>query len=336
MTGPLALLSRFPARAASVVAVAMVFECGVFTTPQSMAALFAGMAASAGVARYAQGRGLWLLVVLGVLNVWVAFRDPTDTNKWDYIFTFMIWASAAIGAWLLRGRHTAILRAFEEAVRLRTDRGIAVEKAISDERARIARDLHDVVAHAVSLMVIQAAAGRSVLAMDPRRAEGAFDTIELSGQRALGDLRRLLGLLQAGEQEQAETPGLSSLETLVRDANAAGVPCRLTWTGERGGLPDGVDVAAFRVVQESVTNALKHGAHAGLDIDISLSAAGVRVIVLDRATDSDPATRDLLPGAARGLRGMRERVGLYDGTLAAGPETDGWRVEAFFPVPTPT
>ena len=330
MTLPIAVVWARPAGAALLVSAAIVFECGVFTSPQSMAALFAGMSVAAGVARYARGRGLWVLGLLAVLNGWVAFRDPTDTDKWDYLFTLMIWASAAIGGLLLRGRHSAILRAVDEAVRARTEQGLAVQQAIADERSRIARDLHDVVAHAVSLMVIQAAAGRAVGARDPERAARVFDTIEASGQSALGDLRRLLGVLQTGDSAEAQPPGLTAVEDLVAATDAAGLPCRVRWDGDLDDVPDGIDVAAFRVVQESITNALKHGARAGLDITIARSAAGIRVDVLDRAGGTTETSS--LVGSGHGLQGMRERVAMYDGTLAAGPTQGGWRVEAFFPV----
>lgn len=327
---PLAVLPTYPWRAGLVAVVAFTFECVAYTTPQSLAVLFAMLGVAGGMLRYTRRREvLPTLAAIATATVVSALRDPTSSSRWDYLFTFGIWLVAAIGGLLLRGRHEALLRAIDETVRLRTEQGLAVEKAIVDERARIARDLHDVVAHAVSLMVIQAAAGRSVLAREPASAASAFDTIEDSGQRALGDLRRLLGVIASTEGDQAQRPGLSEVEELVQAADAAGLPCRLTWSGEREGVPDGVDVAAFRVVQEGVTNALKHGAHVGLDIAVTRSEAGVRVALLDRFGSEGGAA---LPGAGQGLRGMRERVALYDGTLATGPDTDGWRVEAFFPL----
>jgi signal transduction histidine kinase len=329
-TVPVALVSTRPVPAVATVALAQASDALLFTTPQSLAVMFGALLAAGGAARYAPRRALApLLGLLTVVIVVAALRDPTDDNPYDYFFTFGICATAAAAGFLVRARHAAVLQAVEIVVQERTKYEVGVERALVEERARIARDLHDVVAHAVSLIVIQSAAGRAVAPRDPARASEVFDTIEAAGQRALADLRRLLDVLHADDRDSSRPPGLSALDELVAQTNAAGLPCRVVWSGESHDLPDGVAVAAYRVVQESVTNALKHGARHGVDIHVTRNEAGVRVDVLDQSGEAAPGG---LTGAGRGLQGMRERVGLYDGTLAAGPQQDGWRVEAYFPV----
>jgi signal transduction histidine kinase len=329
-TVPLAALPTHPVETVVVVSLAAGVDALLFSTPQSLAILFGLLFAAGGAARYAPRRALIPLLTLVTLVIVVAaVRDPTDGNPYDYFFTFGICATATICGFLVRNRHQAVVRAIDLAVQQRTEHRLGVERAITEERSRIARDLHDVVAHAVSLMVIQSAAGRAVAQRDPERAAAVFDTIESSGQRALADLRRLLGVLETGEQDDVRPPGLAAVEELVAQTNVAGVSCCVTWAGGRDEVPDGVDVAAYRVIQESITNALKHGARTALDITVTRSEAGIRVDVLDR--DGVPSEPEL-DRAGHGLRGMRERVGMYDGTLAAGPTPEGWRVEAFFPV----
>jgi signal transduction histidine kinase len=328
-TVPVAFFSTQPVPAVTAVALAQALDALLFTTPQSLAVMFGALLAAGAAARYAPRRALVpLLGLLAVMILIAAIRDPTEDSPYDYFFTFGICATAAAAGFVVRARHAAVLQAVEIAVRERTKYQLGVERALVEERARIARDLHDVVAHAVSLIVIQSAAGRAVAPRDPSRAREVFDTIESSGQRALADLRRLLDVLHADDRDSSRPPGLSALDELVAQTNAAGLPCHVVWSGDSDDLPDGVGVAAYRVVQESVTNALKHGARHGVDIHVTRNEAGVRVDVLDRAGET---VGERVPGAGRGLQGMRERVGLYDGTLAAGPQQEGWRVEAYFP-----
>jgi signal transduction histidine kinase len=330
-TVPVAFFPTRPVPAVATVAVAAALDALLFTTPQSLAVMFGSLFAAGAAARYAPRRALApLLALISAMIVVAALRDPTEDSPYNYFFTFGICATAAASGFVVRARHAAVLQAVEIAVRERTEHELGVERALVEERSRIARDLHDVVAHAVSLMVIQAAAGRAVGARDPERAARVFDTIEVSGQSALGDLRRLLGVLQTGDSAEAQPPGLTAVEDLVAATTAAGLSCRVHWAGDLEDVPDGIDVAAFRVVQESITNALKHGARAGLDITITRSDAGIRVDVLDRAGGTTQTSS--IVGSGHGLQGMRERVAMYDGTLAAGPTQGGWRVEAFFPV----
>jgi signal transduction histidine kinase len=215
-------------------------------------------------------------------------------------------------------------------VELRSERRRSAE-ILADERARIARELHDVIAHNVSLMVLQAGAARQVLDTDPERVREPLLTIEATGRQAIGEMRRLLGILRASEDADARTPqpGLARLEDLVAESRAAGVPVDLTRSGRDRPLPAGVDLAAYRIVQEALTNVRKHagpGAAARVAVD-----CGEREITLEVADDG-PGSRGN-GTAGHGLVGMRERAALYGGEVEAATQPGGgFRVAARLPL----
>lgn len=213
------------------------------------------------------------------------------------------------------------------AVRQRrlNDRELELEKAkaaaaIVDERARIARELHDVVAHSISVMVLQARGGRRVLDSDPADARDAFGVIEWTGQQALDEMRRLVGMLRSGDETLplAPQPSLRELGTLVEQVRAAGLPVELTIEGERRDLPPGVDLSAFRIVQEALTNALRHAGPASAQVVLRYRADELELEI----SDDGPGTGEV-PGAGYGLVGMRERVSVYGGELQAGIRPGG-------------
>lgn len=213
----------------------------------------------------------------------------------------------------------------ERAVRLERDREQQSRRAVREERARIARELHDVVAHEMTVMTIQAAAARRVITTNPAQATEALTAIESAGHDALTEMRRLLGLLrhEDGVSDLVPQPGLDRLDGLMEQMEESGLPTSLVIEGEETALPAGVDLSAYRIIQESLTNSLKHG---GPD-----TKAAVRVVyqpdqilveVEDdgRGSAADPATNG---GAGHGLVGMRERMAMLDGSLSAGPRPGG-------------
>ena len=203
--------------------------------------------------------------------------------------------------------------------------------AIAEERARIARELHDVVAHSVSTIVVQAGAER--LAVQAGRNNGTEDVlagIERTGREALGEMRRLLGMLRRDDEEiaLAPQPSLRHVAALVRRTQAAGLPVDVVVEGERVRLPPGVDVSAFRIVQEALTNALKHSGASRAHVVLRYEPDGLEVEVADDGTGG--TTGD---GTGHGLVGMRERVAVYGGELEAGPaDAGGWRLRARLPL----
>jgi signal transduction histidine kinase len=221
------------------------------------------------------------------------------------------------------------------AQRLARERDERARLAVLDERGRVARELHDSVAHAVSVMVLQAGGAEQLLDTEPERARAAVRTIQDVGRDALAQLGTLLGLLQPTDDGPplAPRPGLADLERLLGTVRRAGLPVRLTTLGEPQPLPAAVDGAAYRVIQEALTNALKHSGAAATEVTVRYSAEGVQLDIVDTGPRAPQRAT-----AGHGLAGMRERVGHHGGRLQVGPAMDGpgFAVSAFLPyAPTP-
>jgi signal transduction histidine kinase len=202
-----------------------------------------------------------------------------------------------------------------------------------DERARIARELHDVVASAVSVMVVQTGAARFALERNTSEAVGRLLAVEEAGRSAMSDLRRLLGLLRTGEDEPAEggpPPGLDRLDELIGFLRRAGVDVEVERRGVLEDLPTALDVTAHRVVQEALTNVLKHSAAGCAVVRITGSPDCLVLEVVDDGPARPAASAG--PSTGHGLVGMRERVALFDGRLEVGPSGRGWRVHAELPL----
>jgi signal transduction histidine kinase len=215
---------------------------------------------------------------------------------------------------------------------------LALQHAVAQERARIARELHDVVTHNVSMMVIQAGAARTVLDSSPDDARGALVAVEAGGRAALAELRHVMGLLTpntgddtpGGDGALAPQPGLDNVAALVRSVRDAGVAAELTVHGPSSALPSGVDLAAYRVVQEALTNTMKHAVGARVHVTIDQSPFDVSVSVTDSGGRPSPTAAT---GTGRGLIGLRERLAVYGGTLQNGPSLNGgYLVHATIPV----
>ena len=287
--------------------------------------------------------------VAATVVVVVMTLPRTDADLVDAAFGSL----ALAGAWIL-GDRARLQRAFtaelqERAVRLEREQAGEARRAVAEERTRIARELHDVVAHHVSMMVVQAEAGPVAVERDPARAAGAFDAIAATGRQALVEMRRLLGVLRGdGDQPPslAPQPGLAQVPSLVEQVGRAGLRVELVVEGDQGPLPAGVDLSAYRIVQEALTNAVKHAGpgrarvlvrygERDLEVQIRNQAAeasgdgvesaagdGVHSALGRRPADSDrQIRRSGRPGS--GLVGMRERVNLFGGELHAGPHPDG-------------
>ncbi len=231
----------------------------------------------------------------------------------------------------VRNRSQLTAELHEAAVRAAEAREAEAERAVADERRRIAREMHDVVAHSVSMMVVQAGGARRILERDPARAVAAAELIERTGRDALAEMRALLGVLHADEHaEYAPQPTLRELEALVERARSAGVPVTLELSGVRRELPAGLDLAAYRVVQEALTNVVKHSGGAPTTVSVHYRADAVEVWIADRGSGR-PDLR--LGSGGHGLVGMRERVRMYGGELHAGRRRGGgFEVRVVFPL----
>jgi signal transduction histidine kinase len=243
----------------------------------------------------------------------------------------MLFAGPALLAWVLgdsmRYRRAYYASLEDRAARLEAERDAQVQIAAAAERARIARELHDVIAHNVSVMVVQADGASYALASDPARAREALTAISATGRQALAEMRRLLGVLRregdGANSERAPQPGIGELGELLDQARGAGLPVSFTVEGDSRPLPGGVALAAYRIVQESLTNTRKHAGPV-TSASVLLRYSPDTVVL----TISDDGWGDLggaaLPGASgHGLTGMRERVAMYGGSITAGPRPGG-------------
>jgi signal transduction histidine kinase len=206
-------------------------------------------------------------------------------------------------------------------------------RAVLEERTRIARDLHDILAHAMSVITVQAGVGAHLLERDPEQAKGALRVIEETGRGALGEMRRLLGALRGGDPPTEPQPGLASLDRLAAQATAAGVPVELQVDGPARPLPAGLEVSAYRIVQEALTNTIKHAPGGRATVTVRYRPHTVELEVVD--TGGGPGPARPAGDGGHGLRGMRERVALYGGVFEAGPCPGGFRVLAAFPTDQP-
>ncbi|WP_053202204.1 sensor histidine kinase [Jiangella muralis] len=251
-------------------------------------------------------------------------------------------ALVILGVWgigrAMRSRRLYTAELEDRARRLERANDVEVRAAITEERSRIARELHDVVAHHVSVMTVQAAGARRALHRDVERTAVALEAIEEIGRSALAEMRRVVGVLRTPDGDDrgahpatlAPQPGLGDLDFLVEQVRDAGLPVDVTVDGEPRAVPVGVDLAAFRVIQEALTNTIKHAGPSAATVHVRYLPSEVHVEVSDDGHGVATALEGRRPG--HGLLGMRERVALYGGTLAAGPRRGGgYEVRAKIP-----
>jgi signal transduction histidine kinase len=252
-----------------------------------------------------------------------------DATLTDLTAPALLFAAAWSAGRTLRARRLRAAELEDKTDRLVREQGEREHQAAAEERRRIARELHDIVAHRVTTIVIQAESGAAT-ADDPANARATFGTIAGSGREALDELRRLLGLLRDDDESAgtAPQPGLARLDELVADARRAGLPVESRIEGPLDGLPAGVDLTAYRILQESLTNALRH-ARTNASVLVRRDPAGLVVEVRNPIAPSAGANGH---GAGRGLAGMQERVRVYDGELTAGPAGADWVVRAELPL----
>jgi len=232
-------------------------------------------------------------------------------------------------AWVLGDNVRRQREQAQLAMRLASAEEERSRRAVADERVRIARELHDVVAHTLSVIVLQAGAGRRIAPQQPERAASVLGGIEALGREALGDMRRLVGMLRTGpEREHEPQPTLEWLPELADRVRSAGLDVDLQTEGQARPLPPGVDLSAYRIVQEALTNTLRHAGAARAEVVVRYCGDGVEVEVTDDGRG--PAANGAVSG--NGLTGMRERVGMFGGELEVGArEGGGFRVRAMLP-----
>ncbi|OKI07261.1 two-component sensor histidine kinase [Streptomyces sp. CB02923] len=270
--------------------------------------------------------------------------DAPPRSLWEGVFIVGLLTMPFVLAWVLgdsvRTRRAYWAQLEEKAARLEKERETQSRIAVAAERARIARELHDVVAHNVSVMVVQADGAAYVLDAAPEQAKQALETISGTGRQALAEMRRLLGVLRTGEQpesgEYVPQPGVEQLADLIDQVRGAGLPVDFQVAGEPRPLPSSVELTAYRIVQEALTNTRKHGGpDVGATVRLSYRDGELDLLVED---DGRGAQHELYSGGGadglgHGLIGMRERVGMVGGSLDAGPRPGGgFRISAVLPL----
>ena len=268
------------------------------------------------------------VVIVGLVGV----LSPEEDLPWLAVPAFIIMYGTA---WSL-GDNLRTRRAYMKELELTASRSAAqqaaeADRAVAEERTRIARELHDVVAHSMSVMVVQAGAARRVLDSDPERAGDALTAIEATGRESLDEMRRILGVLRSDDEvaELAPAPTLDDFGRLIEHCEKAGLPVDITVEGDSQPLPPSLEVSAYRVVQEGLTNTLKHAGPATAEVRLVYSPGQLEV----RVSDDGRGASAIATGAGQGIVGMRERVEAFGGTLRAGPRTGGgYQVSAAFPI----
>jgi signal transduction histidine kinase len=333
---PLVLRRRAPLAVTAVVAAGVIGQTAATTdlAPATFASFVATMICVytltrlAGPAAIAAGL---LVVAVAVVVTAVLQARTVPMEPFEVVYPLVYFGLAGgLGA-LVRQRSLRLTAVEDRAAALEQELTREAELATAQERARIARELHDVVAHGLSLMVVQAEAAEELLAHSPQAAVQPMRRVQDTGRQALGEMRRLLGVLRAadpGPQTTAPQPSLTRLPELVRDAAEGGLDVDVAVEGEPVDLPLGLELTAYRIVQEALTNTRRHAGASRARVRLVYSPDVLRLEVTDDGRHP-PANRE-----GHGLIGMRERTALYGGTLTAGPADDGagFRVVAVLPL----
>ena len=336
-TVPLAWRRVFP------VAVFWVILVGVLVAPDAtFISIVAVVLAAYSAIVHSRFCGAALIsVLLAAVVVTAAYPNTSVPQPGRFTAMFILVPVVLVGR-AVHQRKRSAGDSRDRLARVQAEHEAATMRALAAERSRIAGEMHDVVTHNVSVMVVQAGAARRILSASPDDARAALLAVEASGRTAMVELQHLLGLLSPveGMQPQPGTvgpepalhpqPGLSELPTLVNRIAAAGLPVELIVTGPARHLPPGLDLTAYRVVQEALTNVIKHAGPAAAVVTLDYREDGLVVDVTDSGEPGRQPAR--MAGSSRGLLGLRERVSLYGGEVDAGPRPrGGWRVTARLP-----
>jgi signal transduction histidine kinase len=318
-----AVRRRWPLQLGVAVGWVVSLELAAWGDPQIIASSVAYFCALYGLTAWTSRREFLLGIGLLLVPLPVDVLAPHGPGRSSIFFTAVTLTVMLLVRVVLGDRERRIQLAERE-------RDLTAREAIASERARIARELHDVVAHSVSVMVVQAQAGPRLLT-DPEQASGVFSSIEATGREALVELRRLLGVLRSGDEHAATAPqpGLGSLDTLLGQVRDTGLHVDLRIEGDRVALPAGVDLSAYRIVQEALTNTLKHAGRAEAEVIVRYDTGFVELEILDNGVGPQAHSN----GVGHGIAGMRERVALYGGALETGSRNGhGFAIRARLPL----
>lgn len=287
---------------------------------------------------YRSGPRLWrtATVLLVAITAFVLLGVAQDVAPWQAaVSTPITFAAAIVFGDNMRRRRERNAELIERAERAERERAMLAQRHVQDERTRIARELHDVVAHSVSLMVIQTAAARRQMLADPATADTVLASVEDTGREAMQEMRRLLGVLRddGSQAALAPQPTLAAVQGLAQQASD--LPVEVRTEGDLQHVPAGVELSVYRIVQEALTNVRRHAGPVH-HVEVSLSRLPQSLVVEVADDGRGAASTSAHDDDGFGLLGMRERVAAYDGELVAGPRGGGgWRVRATFPLERP-
>jgi len=325
MMAPIAVRRRYPTLVGTAVPVLGAIQIGLWggAAPQFVGQPIATFCALYALAVWTPPRRFVIGLTVVVVSFLAASLGPKGNPQSSVLFTLV-----TVVVMLLVRR---VVGDRERRARIaERERDVAAREAVVEERARIARELHDVIAHHVSMIVVQAGAERRVLGDTNDSTREVLETVEQTGRSALTEMRRLLGMLRSDASEPlTPQPGLDDVPTLVEQLREAGLPVELHVAGERRELPVGIELSAYRIVQEALTNALKHAGEARATVRVRYGADSLELEIADDG--SGGSTR--VPGGGHGLVGMRERVALYGGRFdASGDPGGGFAVRVVLPI----
>ena len=333
-TAPLAWRRRAPVAVLSIITGAL-FLFSILGYFRSFAAFGFLIALYTVAAHRDRGISIPAGIAAGGVILLILLLGPEPLEPDALIATCLIVGSAWFIGDAHRVRRGEFVQLEDRATRLERERGELAREAAAAERRVIARELHDVVAHNVSVIVAQASAAQRVSGTHPHEAIATLGGIERAGREALVEMRRLMGFLRTERRRsggRTPQPGLDDLEALVIQAREAGVPIELRIEGVPQQLPPGLDLSAYRIVQEAVTNVLKHAGPATVRVTIRYLSSSIELTIDDDGSGADDLPTDVLR-PRYGHLGMRERVALFGGTLTVGPRpVGGYRVAASLPL----
>ena len=302
---------------------------------QAQAGLFASLFGVGSAAYLTDNRRAPVALLLAAVGIGVFYtttRVPQD--DYGFIATSGVWLAGWIigSSFRIRRRRAAAVERRAEV--LEQDSEVRAREAVADERARITRELHDIIGHTLNLIVVQASAAQRVIGSKPDRAAESLNTIETTARQSLSDMERMLGILRPPEDEAPQygpQPSLGQVDSLAEQFTDAGLPVEVNVAGEPHNLPTSLDLSACRIVQEALTNALTHAGPARARVAISYLADRLELDIVDDGQGSGDDGH--VAGGGRGLIGMRERVSLFGGELDVGPAAEGgFRVHASLPL----
>jgi signal transduction histidine kinase len=315
---PLLLASaRWPTFAFAGVLLVAAFAGPSATLAAMVAAYSVGLRCSRRVAFAA------VLVATALLTAVSELHGLRYLSEWALSHFALVGIAAGAGVWQ-RARIAYVERLRDHATRLEREQELLSDRAIAEERVRIARELHDAVGHSVSLMVVQAQA-RAVSSEEPEAGRAALLALADTGRRAMGELHRMLDVLRMGEDEDERLPqpGIDDLGRLLDDARAAGIDARLEIQGERRPLAATLELSAYRIVQEALTNVVRHVGAGRTEVNVRFGLDRLQLRITDDGEVSEPAAAGIAAAGGHGLAGMRERVAIFNGSIEAGPRADG-------------